>query len=45
MFSIIVTANQSKRENVPIDPSEYEYVVQVAEGVTGAPNWDIYVRK
>jgi len=43
MFSIIVTANQSKRENVPIDPSEYEYVVQVAEGVTGAPNWDIYV--
>ena len=43
MFSIIVTATQSKRITVPIDPSEYEYVVQIAEGVMGAPNWDIYL--
>jgi len=43
MFSIIVTANQSARVNVPIAPDEYEYVVQIAEGVQGAPNWDIYL--
>lgn len=42
MFSIIVTAKQSKRVNKPIDPSEYEYLVQLAEGVI-TPNWDIFL--
>ena len=42
MFSIIVTANQSKKVNKPIPNNEYEYVVQIAQGVI-TPNWDIYV--
>ena len=42
MFSIIVTAKQSKKVSKPIDPSEYEYLVQLAEGVI-SPNWDIFL--
>jgi len=42
MFSIIVTAKQSKKVNKPIDSSEYEYLVQLAEGVI-TPNWDIFL--
>tara|TARA_Y100000592_G_scaffold18736_1_gene28661 strand:- start:6194 stop:7099 length:906 start_codon:yes stop_codon:yes gene_type:complete len=43
MFSVIVPAGQCFRQSgVPIPITEYEYQVQISEGITN-PTWSIYI--